>query len=292
MLDALFSGVASFVLRIAKPIIQAAIQAVLQELNITKRDRTPPTQHAKAAKDIDEEISDMERSAARAGRPLSPHDEERIDELKLKKAEEFSNFERAKKAQVAEELANAPESFKTSDLSSGQEHQLQYHLGLVVLEKRCPKCGYPMKLQHKTVDEPSFDDFFWQCTRFYVKDNLAKCRSLQFTSRDLKLLHKNDVPELQINKVDLATIASEKSVQKTTILRMNEHLGQDDEDIVCPVHFIPMILREKNGGADGPLLDRYHLRCAHFQCSQTTKLKSFAQLASYLRRKDGTGILH
>lgn len=292
MLDALFSGVASFVIRVVKPVIQAAIQAVLQELNITNKNRTSATPHAKAVTDIDEEISDMERSAARAGRRLSPSDEEQIDELNRKKAEEFSNFQQVKKAEVADELASAPGSFTTSDLSNGQEHQLQYHLGLVVLEKRCPVCGYPMKLQHKTVDEPSFNDFFWQCTRFYVKDGQKKCRSQQFTARDLKLLHKSDVLELQVSKADLTTIASEKSIQKTMISRMNEHLGKGDEDIVCPVHFAPMILREKNGAADCPLLDRYHLRCAHFQCSQTTKLKSFPQLAAYLRRQEGTGILH
>jgi hypothetical protein len=40
-----------------------------------------------------------------------------------------------------------------------------------------------------------------------------------------------------------------------------------------------------------PLLDKYHLRCQNPECSQTTKLKSFPQLAAFLRRKDGDGIL-
>lgn len=193
---------------------------------------------------------------------------------------------------MAEELATKPDLFETSNLTPGQEHQLQYHLGLVVLEKTCPACGFPMKLQQKNVDEPSFNDFFWQCTRYYINDNRKKCPGQNFTARDVKLLYKSDVPELQIDKADLTTIASEQSIQKSTIQRMNGHLGQGDEDIVCPVHFVPMILREKSNGADGPLLDRYNLRCAHFQCTQTTKLKSFAQLASYLRRKDGAGIIH
>ena len=292
MLDALFSGIASFVLRIAKPAIQAAIKAVLTELNISRGSSSDARPHSQAARDIDEEISERERSAARSGRPLSPKEQEIIEELNLRKSEEFSKFEAAKKAKVAEELNEDPESFSTTALQPGREHQLQYHLGLVVLEKKCSKCGFPMKLQHKTVVEPSFGDFFWQCTRFYVSDGREKCSSIQFSARDLNLLHKSDIPELAIDKSDLTIISSEKSVQSDIVSRMSEHLNANDEDIVCPVHIVPMLLREKNNGQYGLLLDRYHLRCAHFQCTQTTKLKSFAQLAAYLKRKDGVGILH
>ena len=96
MLEALFSGVASFVLRIAMPAVRAAIQAVLKELNITKQDATSATPHAKAAKDIDDEISDMERSAARAGRPLSSRDEEHIDELNRKRPRNLQTLKKLK----------------------------------------------------------------------------------------------------------------------------------------------------------------------------------------------------
>jgi hypothetical protein len=35
----------------------------------------------------------------------------------------------------------------------------------------------------------------------------------------------------------------------------------------------------------------FHLRCPHFQCKQTVKLKSLAQIAALLYRKEERGIL-
>lgn len=77
MLEALFGGVASFVLRIAKPVFNAVVKAVLNELNITTREVRPASEHEKTAKNIDEEISAMERSAARAGR-MSARDQDQL----------------------------------------------------------------------------------------------------------------------------------------------------------------------------------------------------------------------
>lgn len=292
MLDALFGGIVSFVIKVAKPVAQAVIRAVLGELNITSSSMPSPRALSHTTRELDQEISDRERAAALSGRPMSQREADLVAELSRKKAEAFSQYEASKKAEAAEQLKRESDKFDTSLLSPGAEHKLQYHLGLVVLEKRCPTCGFPMKLQHKTVPDPTFADFFWQCTRFYVDDGRAPCRGAQFSARDINLLHRADTPELEIPKKDLVTIASEKSVQSDVVSRMRGHVGKPDEDVVCPVHLVPMILKEKANSSGGPLLDRYHLRCPHFQCSQTTKLKSYPQLAAYLRRQEGSGILH
>ena len=51
-----------------------------------------------------------------------------------------------------------------------------------------------------------------------------------------------------------------------------------------------MILREKREH-NGLVLDMFHLGCPHPGCQQVVKLKSPAQLAAFLRRKEGQGIL-
>ena len=291
MLEALFSGVFSFLVRVVKPVIQAVLRAIVQEISPPHREAPNPLRQAQLVKEIDQEMEDRERHAARGGRSLTTQELSALEDLSRQKNEAFAKFEEGKRAEAAQVIAETPSEFASSPLVEGNEHQIQYHLGLVVLEKRC-SCGFPMKLQHQTVSDPTFADFFWQCTRFYADDGRPKCRGIQFRPQDLSLLHKTDAPELEISKDDLRAIGSEKSVQTEVTGRMRGHLGTGDQDILCPTHLIPLVLREKSGGASGPLLDRYHLRCSHFQCGQTTKLKSFAQLAAYLKRKEGHGILH
>jgi hypothetical protein len=147
-----------------------------------------------------------------------------------------------------------------------------------------------MRLQHKTVPEPGFSDFFWQCTGFYSVDD--QCRNtISFRPADISLVHKSGIPEIEIENTDLVTIASEDSVLQSTDRRIKAHIGDADADVLCPLHLTPMRLRQKRGPGNMPLLDKYHLRCQNPECSQTTKLKSFPQLAAFLRRKDGDGIL-
>jgi predicted aconitase len=50
-----------------------------------------------------------------------------------------------------------------------------------------------------------------------------------------------------------------------------------------------MILREKKEH-NGSVLDMFYLGCPHLGCKQVVKLKSPAQLAAFLRRKEGKGI--
>jgi predicted Zn-ribbon and HTH transcriptional regulator len=298
MLEALFSGIASFVIRVAPKVIGSVVRTVLSELKATPKPDWLPKRVSEGIdklieriKSYDQEISDREKVIARKQQP-NPADVAQLQELERQKTEEFQKLEEVRKQESANELANSPEKFVASELTGSNTHLLQYHLGLIVLAKKCRTCGYPMRLQHKTMDDPSFADFFWQCTRFYVDDGRQKCRSSPFLASDIKLLHAKDVPELQIEKEDLVVIGGEKAIQNDTAIRMQDHLGTEDRDVLCPVHRIPQVLREKQGGARTPLLDRYHLRCSHFQCTQTTKLKSIAQLAAYLRRKEGVGIIH
>ena len=295
MLEAVFGGIASFLLKLAPKVLSSVVRALTDELQSATKPGWLPKGIAAGIdgiiakiKAIDQEISGRERAGARSDSAMSA-EQEHIAELQKQKQEHFRNLEQAKKNKAADQLARQPDEFTQTPLDDNQTHLLQYHLGLLVLEKRCPKCRYPMKLQHQNMDDPSFANFFWQCTRFYTGE---KCSTVQFRATDIKLLHEKDVPELEISKADLLTIGSEKAIQTDTIARMKDHLGTEDSDILCPAHSVPMMLREKQEGTRLPLLERYHLRCPHFRCTQTEKLKSVPQLAAFLRRKEGIGIIH
>lgn len=159
-------------------------------------------------------------------------------------------------------------------------------MGQVVLEKKCaePGCGKPMILQSRRRLDGSLyclDDFFWSCTGYY--SNLPfKCNATKkFQAKDIALLHKSDIFEFQVSQSDLSRIFNDKSVQKATINRVKYHLRDKD---------VPMILREKREHK-GVALDMFFLACPHPQCRQLVKFKSPAQLAAYLSRKEGRGIL-
>lgn len=295
MLEALFGGIASFVVRVLPTAVGSAFRTVLTALKKVSTPSWLPPQLAASIdsiidviKEIDNEISDRERYASRAGHATRGGNSQ-ISELETQKLEQYRKLEEAKKQQSTQQLENQPDKFTETLLSHDKTHLLQYHLGLAVLEKRC-KCGYPMRLQHQTINDPSFSHFFWQCTRYYVEDSIPNCKNINFRASDIKLLHVADIPELQISKDDLQVIGKEKTIQADTSKRLSDHLHSEDREVLCPVHMTPMVLLEKKGDRI-PLLDRYHLRCSHFQCSQITKLKSIPQLAAFLRRKEGTGIV-
>ena len=295
MLEALFGGLFAFTMQVTTKIIHSSIQIIRDELGIGKqsplksRASYRPSIEASALnlQEIDAEIVD--RQCSMVSRP-NIADQAKIDSLLKQKDKEYNEYKQLQQDAAEAELTELPDSLVESSLFKGAENKLLYHTGLITLKKNCPKCRKPMRLQHKTVAEPSFLDFFWQCTGFYSPNN--QCRNtISFRPADLSLVHKSGIPEIEIDNSDLSIIASEDSVLKSTDKRIRAHIGGIDADILCPIHLTPMRLRQKKGPENMPLLDKYHLRCQNPECSQTTKLKSFPQLAAFLRRKDGDGIL-
>lgn len=286
MLEAIFGGLFSFALNIGKLLLETAVESILNAFG-SRQSRASTSFIRSSANDLQEianEITGRERSIAKNANNA---DEYALEKLKQERAKVLLAYQEAQANAAVSELAEAPDSFTQSILNPGSENKLLYHVGLVTLKKECPSCNRAMKLQHKTVEFPQFSDFFWQCTGYYDKEICRKTE--KFRPTDLTLLHKSNIPELEIHNADLTIIASEKSIQLSTNRRIASHLGETDTDVLCPIHATPMVLREKQG--DMPLLDRYHLRCTQYPCSQTTKLKSYPQLASFLRRRDGEGIL-
>src|SRR5437016_12302116 len=110
-----------------------------------------------------------------------------------------------------------------------------------------------MLLQHsRRADLTPFllRDFFWGCSGFYV-DGPQKCRGkCNISLSDVEVLHKADIPELQVGASELNIIFGQGPVQQTIVRRVREHLGEEDDAVLCPVHHSPMRVQEKEEQVD------------------------------------------
>jgi hypothetical protein len=289
--DFIFAGVTALAIKVVPEIVSHTVGVIKRELNnifpgISKtytQARQTVDVKAEELSDIDKEITEREKSVKRSE---NAKDRNEIEELELRRQEAYKEYQAAQGETVQQEVSESSESFKESKLREGNENKLLYHTGLITLKKTCPSCGMAMRLQHRTIENPKFSDFFWQCTGYYAG---TRCKTFSFQPRDINLFHRNDIDEINIDNKDLITIAShdERHIDN----RLKNHLGETDVDVLCPVHLIPMQHKEKPRTLDIPFFDRHFLYCPNTNCSQTTKLKSFPQVAAYLRRKEGKGIL-
>ncbi len=274
-------------------ILHNVFEAVDEVIERAQKPRTTNTasQTIRLVKDVDAEIAEMERKR-KYDRGLSSCDEDRQEELLALKQEKFTEYQAVKTQEVSAEVKAKPEQFVEAQINDKRINILQFHVGQFVLEKRCRLCQRPMILQHKRkpIDYATFNlsDFFWGCSGHYDKER--KCYETQpFQSRDMSLLHKSGIPDLEASSDELNIIFSTPPIQKATLNRVADHLRDEDEDSLCPVHNVPMILREKRDH-QGHALDMYFLTCPHFECDYVQKLKSPSQLAAFLHRKEGRGI--
>lgn len=301
-IEAIFGGFGSFVIKgintvhqLAKNYVSRLVDEALKERVVENQPSSNPTSinvHVynvqNEIKNIDLEQTEIEKKRARDG-SLNLSDIEKLEELQKQREDKFEQWQKAKTQEVITEQAKNPDSYETSFLNNDNVHILQFQMGQVVLEKRCV-CGRPMMLQHRDRKDGSIfllNDFFWSCVGYYSN----QCRGTQrFQTQDIGLLHKANILELQLSNTELGQSFTRPLIQKT-VVRLRQHLGEEDRDILCPIHHVPMILREKDkSNHSNVVLDMFHLRCPHFECQQTVKLKSLAQIAAFLHRKEERGI--
>jgi hypothetical protein len=300
-LDAVFKGVgflASIVGGVVERIGTAVKQwgeNVLRDFQVTYGGNVKPRNPRETLNNlevIDAEFVEIEKKRQRDG-VLSKRDKDKFEELNHLKKQEFDEYQRSQVIQSAIEQVSNPDDYKSTLLDTEKVHILQYQMGQIVLEKKCYACGRPMFLQHKNRPDGSLfilSDFFWSCVGFYDNNPATRCIASQpFQTKDLGLLHKVDIPELNVSNSDLSIIYTQKNVQQSVSKRVKDHIRSKDNDILCKVHYIPMILRGKREH-NGSILDMYYLGCQHPGCKQVVKLKSPAQLAAFLRRNEGRGI--
>jgi protein-arginine kinase len=84
-------------------------------------------------------------------------------------------------------------------------------------------------------------------------------------------------------------------VVNETHSRLRQHLGDEDQQLVCPKHLLPLKLVEsrKKGGK---LLDSYEYVCLAINadgsaCDHNVTLQTMPQVAAMLQRTEGEGII-
>jgi len=287
----IFAGVTALAIKVVPEIVSHAVGVIKRELNNIFPGISRTYSQARKAVDITaEELSDIDIEITKREQSVrqseNSTDRQKIHDLEVRRQEKYKEYLAAQGESAQQEVNESPEQFYESKLQLGFENKLLYHTGLITLEKKCPDCGRAMRLQHKSVENPNYNDFFWQCVGYYEG---KMCRTFSFNSNDINLFHKKDIVEINISNDDLNIFA--KDEEKNIEDKLNTQLGRVDNDILCPVHLVAMKHKKKYNSENLPYLDRHYLRCPNPNCSQTTKLKSYAQIAAYLRRKEGKGIL-
>jgi hypothetical protein len=270
-IDAIFGGFGSFVIKgintvhqLAKNYVSRLVDEALKERVVENQPSSNPTSvnvHVynvqNEIKNIDLEQTEIEKKQARDG-SLNLSDIEKLEELQKQREDKFEQWQKAKTQEVITEQAKNPDSYETSFLNNDNVHILQFQMGQVVLEKRCV-CGRPMMLQHRDRKDGSIfllNDFFWSCVGYYSN----QCRGTQrFQTQDIGLLHKANILELQLSNTELGQSFTRPLIQKT-VVRLRQHLGAEDRDVLCPIHHVPMILKEKDkSNHSNVVLDMFHL---------------------------------
>ncbi|CAK6701123.1 hypothetical protein VB734_08230 [Synechococcus sp. BA-124 BA4] len=246
-------------------------------------------------READGEITDLERKLWRDGQ-LNHADRERLEKLRKTAMELAEEHQQARSEETTSEILEERSEAAATSLSQDYLHILDWSRGPAVRMKRCPRCKAPMYLNRRNNPKASIltmQDYFWACTNFYIPKGMpGRCDgTLSFSEQDFALLHKAGIPELEITREQFNLITAQKPALKVIEKKMSQVVGAQDIDVNCPVHGLPLILQEKQTAEEGNILDYYYLKCPHIGCGQTRKLKDAAQLASFLTRVTGEGIL-
>lgn len=301
-LDSILPG-SGAIIKTAVRAVQRGVEAFVQSLRedwakVTSSQGSPSRPSEEIRHNIHEtdgEITDLERKLRRDGQ-LNKSDQEQIDELRQQAADLAEEHQQARSEETTSEILQETSEASATSLSQDYLHILDWSRGPAVRMKPCPKCRAPMYLNRRNQPQNAIftmRDYFWACTNFYIPEGTpGRCNgTISFSDQDFGLLHKAGIPELEITRDQFALITSQRPALKVIEKKMSQVLGAQDIDINCPIHGLPLVLQEKQTAEEGNVLDYYYLCCPHIGCRQTRKLKDPAQLASFLTRNTGEGIL-
>ena len=292
-LNSLFSGVKVFVREIASAAADA-VRIVLEEIDrsafgkaATGLVRGVTNRYFSDAKDLAEEERELAQKYRRDGRRTEA-DEERLDEIQRQRANLKEQMDIARTRDAQEELRDSVETVISSTLD---DDQVSGSVG-ILSSKVCPSCGELMRIRQGGFDSGTARmSFYWSCTS--VRNS---CPTLKFDPRsdNLSVLRKKD-PNFDLSQKERRNIWQRKDILLDTAIRVRQGLDEEDKNIVCPTHLIPMKLSEKPN-ADGRLLATYEYVCLGVDadgraCRHKISLETFPQVSEALRRRDGVGII-
>lgn len=291
-LDSLFSGVRAFV-REAMKVVAEVVHVVLEEI-----DRSPfgkattrfiegaSKKYFNTASELAEEEKYLAEKMVRDGKRTSG-DRDRLDEIQAERDKLKKEINELRAQQAAKEFKDNQNSVISADLS---DDETSASVGIIA-SKECPSCGGTMRVGQGGLRADGHRNFYWQCT-----DRPGACPTVKLDPHNdqATVLRKAD-PNLDLPVDERRAIWTRKDVLVETASRLRQGLGEDDKEIVCPHHLLPMKLLPKRN-ADGLLLSTYEYACLGVDsegraCGYKVPLETFPQVSEALKRREGQGII-
>lgn len=293
LLDSLFAGVKVFVRELVT-VASEAVRVVLEEIDKSSFGRATTEliqgatrRYFNTAADLAAEERSLAEKFQRDGR-RSEADTERLKEIEAERDRLRRELDEARSRSSAEEFRQQKDSVVAAPLN---DDEASAAVGILA-SKVCPECGETMRIRQGGFnDKTERRSFYWKCTSAKFS-----CPTIKFDplSHAGAVMRKRD-PNLDLSLSERREIWQRKDILVEVATRVRQGLGDDDEEVVCPTHLLPMKLLPKNN-ADGRLLTSYEYVCLGVDsegraCQHKIQLETFPQVSEVLRRRDGFGII-
>jgi hypothetical protein len=294
LLDALFSG-AKALLNEVIAAGRAVVREVLKEVDQSAFGRAATRlvdgvvdRYFTQARDLAGEEQELAAKAQR-DRRRTEADADRLREIEAERERLRREMERAASARAAQEFRERADETLVAQLD---DDELSSNVG-ILSAKQCPACGGTMRIRQRGLNVTTgMRNFYWQCT----EPRVPSCPTLKLDPEQARstVLRPAD-PDLDTPKEKRRETWTRSDVLAETHTRVRQHLGDDDNQLVCPHHLLPMKLLPKRNQS-GLLLDSYEYVCLAVTpsgkaCDHKIDLQTMPQVAAMLRRTEGTGII-
>lgn len=294
LLDSLFSGVKVFVRELVS-VVGEAVRVVLEEIDRSSIGRAATEfvqgvtkKYFRQAGDLAEEEREFAEKFERDGK-RSEKDEERLREIQAEREQLRKEMEAAKAREAAEELKSGQNDVIAANMT---DDELSAAVGILAT-KECGECGGTMRIRQGANNSNSNKrNFWWQCTI-----NPFTCPTIKLSTDELSgSVIRRENPDLDGDANERRRIWTKDDIVNDAHRRLRQnHLDENDEEVVCPHHVLPMKLVQKRA-ADGRMLSSYEYVCIGVQangraCDYKVPLETYPQLSATLLRRGDRGII-
>lgn len=285
---ALFSGVVTTVVTVVTEVLKEFDRSSFGKATTTLV-RNFSDHYFSKAQDLADEEKEYGEKKARDGR-LKEADLERLRKIQAERDALRKELEEVKAGQAAKELQEAKDDLIAAQMTSDEAASA---IG-ILSSKECPECGGTMRIMQSGFNTKTGKQaFYWRCT---VPHAIA-CPTIKLDPEAHKatVLRRPD-PDLDGLHAQRRAIWERQDVLAKAHGRLRQNLlGEEDQEVICPTHLLPMKLMPRPR-AGGRMLDSYHYICLGVHsngqaCEYTVDVNSFPQVAATLKRHDGVGII-
>lgn len=284
---ALFQGVVAGVREVVRVVLAEVDNSLLGRAATDMINGATKNQFNRA-RDYAEEEREYAQKRQRDG-GLTESDQDRLREIESERDALRREIEAMKAAKNANEMKVAEDQVIAANFTPDEAAAA---VGIMA-SKECPNCGGMMRIMQGAYNtRREGQNFFWKCT----VPNTIPCPTLKLDPEvDRASVVRPPDPDLDGAHAERRAIWTREDVLAKTHGRLRQGLGEDDEEVICPTHLLPMKLMPLPHGG-GRLLDNYHYVCLAVHangraCEHTVAVKSFPQVAATLKRRDGVGII-